>query len=393
LLLAATADDPIRDLDQALVGGWPAVSSERCGIGCRRKTLHRVETSLLRLINAIGPPRGDGAADQPTEFFTPPPEPPVIPLISLRFFNGTKFARVWAKACRRRFMVGLFKSGSFRVLASFGTAAMTLAAPAAFADTITGYIINNTSYSQTSNSAPTTPFGYFFDIGAFFSTAGDFTSGSATYPGPASPQALSLFLPTELQYQTPFYPSLSALHVDYPFGTYSITATGPAGTQTANIVYGADYFTSNVPYLTNYGSLAGLNPAANFTVDYLPFTPNPGTNAAYTFLTFYNASTGAVVFGNEFQPPTSTSTVIPAGTLAPDTTYDFELNFDDRIVGYDSTDMTYIEQEFDVRTDGSFTTGAAVVPEPAPLAVLGVALLGLAFGARRNSLRVAARRA
>jgi hypothetical protein len=252
----------------------------------------------------------------------------------------------------------------------------------AVADTISGFINDNTSYSQTNNSGPTTPFGYFFVMGAFFSTAGDFTSGSATYPGPGSPQPLASSSPTQLQYETGYYPSLAVLHTNYPFGTYTITASGPAGAQTAKIPYSADYFASPTPYLTNYSNLSGLNPTASFTVTYPSFTPNSSTNLAYTFFTVYNASTGAMVFGNEFQSPSSTSTTIPANTLAPNTNYNFELDFDNRISGTDSADGTFIQQQFDLRTDGSFTTGAA----PSPVIGQGVSaflgLGGLLFGAK-----------
>jgi hypothetical protein len=301
-----------------------------------------------------------------------------IALIYFAVSFGTDIAPVLATVARRSGMSGS-KPGNWGLAAAFAASAIMLLIPAARADTISGYIIDNTSYSQTSNSQPTTPFGYFFAMGAFFSGPGDFTSGSAAYPGPASPQLLSPVSSTEIQYQSGYYPSLAVLHSNFPFGLYSITATGPAGTQTANISYGADYFTADIPYLTNYSSLAGLNPAAKFTVDYLPFTPNPATNLAYTFFTVYNASTGAIVFGNEFQSPTATSTLIPADTLLPDTAYDFELNFDDRIAGVDSVDGTFTQQQFDVRTDGSFTTGPAVIPEPAPLAGFGAALALLAL--------------
>ncbi|MGH7037615.1 MAG: PEP-CTERM sorting domain-containing protein, partial [Stellaceae bacterium] len=104
---------------------------------------------------------------------------------------------------------------------------------------------------------------------------------------------------------------------------------------------------------------------------------NPATDLAYTFFNLHNTSTGAIVFTNGFQSPSSTSTTIPANTLAPNTAYDFELNFDNRITGFDSTDGTFIQQEFDMRTDGSFMTGSAPVPEPASLALFGGGLLGL----------------
>src|SRR5579875_3028059 len=94
----------------------------------------------------------------------------------------------------------------------------------AVADTITGFIYNNTSFSQTSNAPPVSPAGYFFAIGASFENPGDFTSGSASYPGPGSPQNLPAYGPTELNFNSPFYGSLADLHSDYPFGTYSITA-------------------------------------------------------------------------------------------------------------------------------------------------------------------------
>lgn len=251
------------------------------------------------------------------------------------------------------------------------------AATAAQADTITGFIFDNTSFSQTSNSAPAAPFGYFFSIGSFFSTAGDFTSASAAYPGPGSPQSLPPSGATEFNFNSGFYPSLSALHADYPFGNYTIAASGPAGAQTSVIPYSADDFASDVPYLTNYSSLNGLDPAANFTAAYPSFAPNPSVSESFTFFTVSDAATGAVVFSDGFQSPSSTSALIPAGTLLANTAYDFELDYSGRLNGSDSANGTFTEQGFDMRTDGSFTTGPAPVPEPDPLPMIAGGLLGL----------------
>ena len=223
-----------------------------------------------------------------------------------------------------------------------GLALVTATTPAAAspADPITGYIYDNILYQQTSNSAPTTPEGYFFDMGYFFTNPGDYTTGTVSYPGPGSPQTLPV-LPgsnnTQYDFQSGLFSSMSALHAAYPFGHYTITASGgSAGTEKAHIDYKHDYFTTTTPYVTNYSSLNGLNTAANFSVDYDSFTPNSRVSAGFTFFTITDASTGAAVYTDDFQDPSSMSALILADTLSPDTTYDYELDFSDRLNGYNN---------------------------------------------------------
>jgi hypothetical protein len=98
-----------------------------------------------------------------------------------------------------------------------------------------------------------------------------------------------------------------------------------------------------------------MDPLQPLTVDFDSFTQNPSASNAQTFFTIFGSS-----FSQGFLSPSTTSVVIPAGTLMPNTTYTFELNFDTRIAGTSGGIET--EQLFDVRDDGSFTTGS--VPEP-----------------------------
>jgi hypothetical protein len=266
-------------------------------------------------------------------------------------------------------------------LTTFAALAISAATTAASAGAITGDIYNNAHYDQTSNSAPAGPPSYFFSIGAT-QTAGNYTSATATDPGVGSPQSLPLIAPTQFNFSSPLFSSLPNVQAAYPFGNYSITATNGVSSATSVVNYTANYFTSAIPYLTNYSSLNGFDPTKSFTVNFNSFTKNAGASQGWTFFTVYN-STGAV-FSDGFLDPSTTSVTISANTLMPGTNYSFELNFDDRLHGFDSINSNYTEQGFDVRTDGSFTTGVGAVPEPSTWAMLLVGFAGIGFMAYRR---------
>src|ERR1700721_420736 len=185
------------------------------------------------------------------------------------------------------------------LLATAAFASVSAVTPAA-ADVFNATIFNNILYDQTpnSNAAPTTPTGGFFAIGGSFNTAGSYTSATATFPGPGSPVPLPLVSPanTSFNYSPPVEP-LSQIPIDFPHGTYTISATG-SQSATAPIQYSADFFTSSIPYLTNLTGPNGLNgadPSKGIIADFNGFTVAPGTTQGFTFLTIFNATPGAVV--------------------------------------------------------------------------------------------------
>ena len=71
------------------------------------------------------------------------------------------------------------------------------------------------------------------------------------------------------------------------------------------------------------------------------------------------------VFSDNFLNPSTTSSLILAGTLLPGTDYVYELDFSNRLDGFDFVNNTFTTQGFDLRTDGAFTTGAETPLPPA----------------------------
>jgi hypothetical protein len=273
-----------------------------------------------------------------------------------------------------------FKSAVFAFLT------IATATTPALADTITGTIFNNIVYDQTSNSSPAAPSSYFFSIGANENTPGNYTSASATYPGPGSPQNLPSAGPAAFNFNSVLFNNQAALQTAYPFGVYTITATNGANSTSAVINYTTNLFTSSTPFVTNFSSLAGLDPTQNFAVNYNAFTPAAGSSQGFTFFTVFGA------FDAGFQSNTTTSSLIPANTLAPNTTYEFQLDYSDRLHGGPDANGNFTEQGFDVRTLGFFTTGVGAVPEPSTWAmmILGFAGIGfMAYRRRNDALRLA----
>jgi hypothetical protein len=243
------------------------------------------------------------------------------------------------------------------------------AAPPLRAELVLIDMFQNLTYAQTSGGVAFND--TFLNLEAHTVNPGDFTGVSVSYPGPNSPDTLTLESPTEFG-EGPSFPNQAAMDAAYPMGTYLFTASGGAvGFEQASLDYTVDAFTSDIPALTtaSFNALQGMNPGQAFTFDFNSFTPNSNASLGETFLT---------VFGSTFSTgglsPTATSATMAGGTLLPNTTYEYELDFSDRINGTDPINGVPTLIGFDVRTDGFFTT----TPEPAMMIPLGVGLLGIA---------------
>jgi hypothetical protein len=182
------------------------------------------------------------------------------------------------------------------------------------------------NYIQTSNVQPLTSH-YYGDVDVIFDNPLDLTGGTVTSSSSFSPMHLSKSSPTFANYEMTFT-FLAGLDVNFPnSSSYS------------------------------YNILGGLlgNQSASLTPPPSDLFP----------------TAGQIQF-ERLGDNTLNSVLISAHTLAPGTTYDLDLVYDNRIdaAGAGFTNATS-EIAFDTRTDITFTTSAVPEPSTAALLVIG----------------------
>lgn len=247
-------------------------------------------------------------------------------------------------------------------------------------------VYKNIAYTQSSGAAPTTPSGFFADVELQSVNNGDFDSVSVADPGPVAPFNLPQVSPNFFSYG-PGFASQAAMDTAVPTGQYDFTASNSAtsDTETATLNYTGDAFASAIPALqaATFNALNGLDPSMAITINFNSFSVNPNASQAFTFFTIGNASGSALNAG--FLNPSTTQIVLAANTLQANTTYTFELDFSNRQNGFDQASGAFTVVGSDVRTDGTFTTGAIVAsPEPATFLLAG-ACSALLVLRRRNA--------
>jgi hypothetical protein len=273
----------------------------------------------------------------------------------------------------------------------FAAGGLVAAGGAAQAQLTSADVGVNPTFEQTGPSTVTST-GGFFSGRAFFTNTTDFSAGTLTYGGPGSPAALAPGSSPPSLTLGVGDTSFSDLQTLFPAGDYTFDLTGGSmGPIEFTINYAGNAY-SNTPQLTagSYDALQGMNAADTLTVDFnaMEVSPNATHGANNIFFSIVNSS-DTTVFSDAL-PTTATSLTIPGGTLAAGQSYSFDLLFDDRIVTTDDEEGVPFTQFYDTHTDGSFTTAAGSVPEPATWAMMLIGFVGLGYAGYRRSRKEAA---
>jgi hypothetical protein len=281
---------------------------------------------------------------------------------------------------------------------TFGAILATVAITPAHAALTSVDIGKSLEYQQTGNGGVgvgTAAYGTFFSARAFEQSAGDFDGGTLTYPGPASPVALTPSIDPSgpiVGYQTPYLADQATLDAAFPFGIYGFHATnsGTAASQDASLAYTADTYTASVAEVANFAGLHALKPGVVNDLQLVAgFGPGAGSVGGRTFVTLYDYTSNGFVYGSGVTPASSTDFFISANTLTAGHQYGFEVIFSDFVNGFDPIGGIRTFQFFDVRTRGLFTLdAAAAIPEPAAwtLLIAGFGLTGVMARRRRISV-------
>ncbi|WP_287729122.1 PEP-CTERM sorting domain-containing protein [Microcystis sp. M061S2] len=233
---------------------------------------------------------------------------------------------------------------------------------------ITGFNLSQfADYTQTSNAQPNSGSFTFFPSIRYTDEAA-LTSAFVFYNGTESSIPLDSLFPFRDEFVAAnllTYPTLEALEAAFPDGTeyiYTIVG-GSLGTQAAFLpTVPPRAFVNDVPFLTGttFNDLQGFDPSQPFTISFNGTSLFPDIFKNFSIL----STLGGTVFDVSLNP-TDTSLLLPANTLAPNTSYEFELEYVESDLlfetGFNGARSLIA---FFTQTTGAFTTGSIIGTTP-----------------------------
>lgn len=288
--------------------------------------------------------------------------------------------------------------GGPAMVLSFG---LLLALPAGAGISYTG--LNTSQYYTQTNTGPSFS-GISMSVGINVASPSDFTGASVLIPGQTSAMSIAPWNLTEMSdgtygassytlfSDTDVSAGLAAKNAAFPFGTYTITAINSITNlqQQATLDYDADYWPTvpdgsgqtAVPALTagTYAGLQGMNAGSPFTLNFNTFTGSAVTCCGQvdpsTTIYIVSATSGQAVYTSPTLTDGTSSLILPANTLQPNTSYYYDVYFRvNRSCGGNQSCGTNSPFNYfllyQVRTSGEFTTAATTTPAPTTVTLQG----------------------
>ena len=140
---------------------------------------------------------------------------------------------------------------------------------------------------------------------------------------------------------TTAFPSREALETTWGKGNYTLTIFGAKdGVMSASLDLSGDTYPAHAPHIRNFAETQAVDPSKDFVLHWAPFKEGRTNDCCFVLVT--RARDGAALSNTPLlEEPnhlngTSSSILIPAGTLAPGEEYDVYIRFD-KVVTRDSS--------------------------------------------------------
>jgi len=248
----------------------------------------------------------------------------------------------------------------------------------ALADVYTYSIDRFVSYTQTSNSQPTTPETWV--LLAFLGTGVENELLSAAVSFNAPPivsHALDLSSDpthTYAYFSSAYYPDEASSLLNFPGTTYTFTVDRGAGPETADMFLAEDLYSLEVPYLTGgtFDSMQHLDATQPFNGTINGFTMAAGTTDGLTYLAVVEDGAPGSIW-TAVLAPGETAFQIPAGLLTPDRNYSIGVSYIDHLLIENAGFGTASSQAGFTRGTGAYFSTfapmacALVSQQPAPV--------------------------
>ena len=223
-------------------------------------------------------------------------------------------------------------------------------------------------YSQAGNAQPTsyTVEPYIYLASTSLASNRTTTGITVTFPGGGVSNLVQDIAAPEKWVFGGFMTNETALETNFPPGNYTFTVNATASNETKVLSFPSSLVQPSAPHLTNLLAAQSVDATQPFTLRWDPFAG--GTAADYIAAGLGTAWQSPSIGSSNALSGTATSVTIPAGTLAPGTTYQGSVGFSHAVLATNGTEATYVYRatitQFALTTKPSTVAAAPVVTNP-----------------------------